>query len=86
MNYAIQGSAADYTKRALIDWHNHPRRQARFLVTVYDEINGSAGDIVTQMAVLKEVMEAQRLGMTVAMLSDAKYGPNWGTLTKGEPK
>lgn len=86
MNYEIQGSAADYTKRALIDWHNHPRRQARFLVTVYDEINGSAGDIVTQMAVLKEVMEAQRLGMTVAMLSDAKYGPNWGALTKGEPK
>lgn len=86
MNYAIQGSAADYTKRALIDWHNHPKRLARFLVTVYDEINGSALDPVSEMRVMKEVMEAQRLGMTVKMLSDAKYGPNWGTLTKGEPK
>lgn len=85
INYAIQGGAADYTKRALIDWHNHPQRTARFLVTVYDEINGSAGDIVGQMKVLKDVMETQRLGLTVKMLSDAKYGQNWGTLKKGEP-
>jgi len=86
LNYLVQGSAADMTKRALIDWYNHPKRTARFLVTVYDELNGSAGDLSRQMAVLREVMEAPRLGMTVKMLSDAKYGPNWGTLTKGEPK
>jgi DNA polymerase I-like protein with 3'-5' exonuclease and polymerase domains len=86
LNYLVQGSAADMTKRALIDWHNHPQRDARFLVTVYDEINGSAGDLVRQMAILRDVMQAPRLGMTVKMLSDAKYGPNWGELTKGEPK
>lgn len=85
INYAIQGGAADFTKRALIDWHNHPARTARFLVTVYDEINGSAGDLVRQMKVLRDVMEQQRLGLSVAMLSDAKYGPNWGELKKGEP-
>lgn len=85
LNYLVQGSAADLTKRAIIDWHNHPKRTARFLVTVYDEINISSGAVVQQMGVLKEAMEAQRLGLTVPMLSDAKYGPTWGALTKGEP-
>jgi DNA polymerase I-like protein with 3'-5' exonuclease and polymerase domains len=46
INYAIQGGAADFTKRAIIiDWHNHPKRTARFLVTVYDEINVSCASI-----------------------------------------
>jgi DNA polymerase I-like protein with 3'-5' exonuclease and polymerase domains len=85
INYAIQGGAADYTKRAIIDWYNHPQRTARFLVTVYDEINVSSGAVVQQMKVLKEAMELPRLGMTVPMLSDAKWGPNWGELQKGEP-
>lgn len=85
INYAIQGGAADFTKRAIIDWHNHPKRTARFLVTVYDEINISSSDVVRQMAVLKESMEMQRLGMTVQMLSDAKHGLSWGSCVKGEP-
>lgn len=87
INYAIQGGAADFTKRAIIDWHNHPGRRSRFLVTVYDEINISAGLGIAaqQMAVLKEAMEAQRLGMTVKMLSDGKHGMTWGDLTKGDP-
>ncbi len=85
INYAIQGGAADFTKRAIIDWWNHPGRKARFLVTVYDEINITSGAVVQQMKVLKEAMEQQRLGMSVKMLSDAKTGPNWGALVKGEP-
>lgn len=86
INYAIQGGAADFTKRAIIDWWNHPGRKARFLVTVYDEVNISAELSIAarQNMVLKEAMEASRLGMTVKMLSDAKHGPNWGSLTKGE--
>lgn len=85
INYLCQGSAADITKQAIIDWHNHPKRRARFLVTVYDEINISAPDAlrVEQMAILREVMEARRLD--VPMLSDAKWGYSWGNLTKGEP-
>jgi DNA polymerase I-like protein with 3'-5' exonuclease and polymerase domains len=84
INYIVQGSAADLTKRAIIDWHNHPKRIARFMVTVYDEINASAptGDTERQMTILRECMEAQRLGLTVAMLSDGKMGPNWGDLKK----
>lgn len=82
LNYFCQGGAADITKRALIDWHNHPKRLARFLVTVYDEINMSAAeaDKVRQMEILRESMEAPRL--SVPMLSSGKWGPTWGDLTK----
>lgn len=82
INYLIQGSAADLTKQTLVDWWNHPDRCARFLVTVYDEINLSAtvDQAVKQMAILREVMEAPRL--TVPMLSDGKWGWSWGGVVK----
>jgi DNA polymerase I-like protein with 3'-5' exonuclease and polymerase domains len=83
INYLIQGSAADVTKQALIDWHSARDRHARFLVTVYDEINISAprGAVADkQMDLLREVMELPRL--TVPMLSSGKRGPNWGELKK----
>lgn len=82
INYLIQGSAADLTKQAIIDWYHHPLRTSRFLVTVYDEINVSAAedDAARQMQILREVMEAPRL--SVPMLSDGKWGPAWGKLEK----
>ena len=82
INYIIQGSAADLTKQALVEWHDHPDRTARFLVTVYDEINISAppGSEGPQMALLREVMNRPRL--TAPMQSDGKMGPSWGQLEK----
>jgi DNA polymerase I-like protein with 3'-5' exonuclease and polymerase domains len=83
INYIIQGSGADVTKQAIIDWHNHPKKDARFLVTVYDEINLSAprGDFKRQMLILKEVMEAERI--SVPMRSDGKISDvSWGALKK----
>lgn len=82
LNYLVQGSAADATKEAIIRHHNHPKRDARFLVTVYDEINISAPKklVVPQMAVLRECMEG--LEFDIPLLSSGKTGPNWGTLTK----
>jgi DNA polymerase I-like protein with 3'-5' exonuclease and polymerase domains len=84
INYWVQGSAADITKEALIDWHDDPDRNARFLVTVYDEIDISApiGEEKVQMALLRAHMEQDRI--SVKMLSDGKMGPNWGELTKCE--
>jgi len=84
INYWVQGSAADLTKQALIDWHDDPRKHCRFLVTVYDEINGSAPPELAgeQMSVLKENMERPRFNMDVPMLSDAKRGLNWANLEK----
>jgi DNA polymerase I-like protein with 3'-5' exonuclease and polymerase domains len=82
INYLIQGSAADITKQAMIDWHKHPDREARFLVQVYDELNVVAHKDVAQkqMEVLREVMQAPRID--VEMLSDGKIGYAWGELTK----
>ncbi len=81
INYIVQGSAADLTKQALIDWYSTAPR-ARFLVTVYDEINISAPlDCAdSEMALLREVMEERRL--TVPMRSSGKSGASWGDLTK----
>ena len=82
INYLIQGSAADLTKQALVDWYYNSDRVGRFLVTVYDEINISApADVETQaMGVLKTIMEEERL--TVPMRSSGKRGPSWGALEK----
>jgi len=84
LNYLVQGSAADLTKQAIIEWYYDPRRdpRVRFLVTVYDEINITSplDCAVEQMLLLKEVMERQRL--TVPMLSAAKWGFSWGGAVK----
>lgn len=80
INYLCQGSAADITKEVLIRWNNHPKKEARFLVTVYDEINASVEKKAAkeQMRVLKECMESVELDLT--MTSSGKIGPRWGEL------
>lgn len=85
INYLIQGTASELTKQTIIDYDKHPDKDARFLVTVYDELNVSAHRDVAakQMQVLREVMEVDRLD--VPMLSDGKFGPGWGYLSKGDP-
>lgn len=82
INYEIQGSAADLTKQSLIDWHSAKGRTARFLVTVYDEINITAPPQCAErdMALLRDVMEEPRL--TVPMRSSGKRGATWGDLVK----
>lgn len=81
INYEVQGSAADLTKEAIIQW-NRAGSRSRFLVTVYDEINISSPveHQEDEMEILRIAMEADRL--SVPMLSDGKRGPNWGALTK----
>ena len=80
INYLCQGSAADITKEVLIRWNDHPKREARFLVTVYDEINISAEKKrwKEQMAILKECMESVKLDL--AMTTSGKVGSRWGEL------
>lgn len=81
LNYLIQGSAADATKEAIIRY-NEAKKDSRFLVTVYDEINISApkSAVKKEMKILKDCMEG--LAFDVAMKSDGKIGPNWGSLEK----
>ncbi len=80
INYLCQGSAADVTKEAIIRWYYHPKRTARFLVTVYDEINISAAEdeAQEQMDLLREVMES--IEMDLEMRTSGKIGSRWGKL------
>lgn len=81
LNYLIQGSAADCTKEAIIRY-DAVRTDARFLVTVHDEINISAPPkaVTSEMKKLREAMRS--VEFDVPMLSDGKIGPRWGQLTK----
>jgi DNA polymerase I-like protein with 3'-5' exonuclease and polymerase domains len=86
LNYLIQPSAADCTKEAVLRYHE-VKKDSRFLVTVYDEINISAPPraMKREMALLREAMES--IEFDIPMLSDGKVGPNWGSLKKyEEPK
>lgn len=85
LNYLIQGSSADVTKEAVIRYHNHPKRQARFMLTVHDEINSSMPDkrLREEMKILREVMES--IEADVPMLSDGKTGKNWGARSAANP-
>lgn len=79
LNYECQGSAADVTKQAMINYHEHPKRKGRFLVQVYDEMNASSGPAPDkEMAVLRESMECISEQLDVPMLSEGKTGPTWG--------
>lgn len=83
LNYLCQGSAADVTKQAMINYNEHPKRQGRFLVQVYDEMNVSSGpDAKAEMAVLRDSMEAVSEQMDVPMLSEGKWGKSWGDQVK----
>lgn len=84
LNYLIQGSSADITKEAIIRYSGHPKRRARFLLSVHDELNSSSPEkrFKEEMAILREVMET--IELDVPLLSDGKTGPDWGHLTKIE--
>lgn len=86
INYLVQGSAADATKEALCRWYYEggPTLGARFLLTVYDEINISAPRGVQNICMnfLRKVMDG--IELDVPLLSDGKRGASWGTLEKCE--
>ena len=81
LNYLIQGSAADCTKEALVRY-SESGHDARFLVTVHDEINISAPaeSARKELRLLQDVMEG--IEFDVPMLTDGKIGPSWGELKK----
>lgn len=86
LNYLIQGSAADCTKEAMIRYDATPH-QARFVVSVHDEINISApkGIFKAEMLKLRDVMMSVEFDLP--MMSDGEFGPNWAQMEKlKEPK
>ena len=87
INVLIQGSAADCTKQALINYHQ-AGHEGVMLLTVHDEmlISVPEGSVAKEMGVLEQAMGD--VAFDVPMLSDGKAGTNWGALEayKGEEK
>jgi DNA polymerase-1 len=76
LNYLIQGSAADQTKQAIIDWHAGKSKHSRLLAAVHDEINVSGMPV--DMEWLQKSMNEDRFD--VPFRSDGFGGPSWGDL------
>lgn len=85
LNYLIQPSAADQTKRALINYHKHPKRKARLLATVHDEINISMAKARAkeELRILQECMVGA-YKLDVPVTTTLKMGDSWGALKKVE--
>lgn len=85
LNYLIQGSSADQTKEAMRLWGEHITQTdgARFLLTVHDELVGIAPtrDVKKQAEILRECMVGA-FKLDVPVLADAKFGQNYGSMTK----
>lgn len=83
LNYLIQGSAADCTKRSIINYHE-TRKEGQWQLAVHDENNVSCpvGCYKEEMKILKNSME--NVDFDVPILSDGMYGRNWGSLIKYE--
>jgi len=82
LNYLIQGSAADCTKQAIINYHAVKSEDAFFLCSVHDENNISAPKklIKQELKVLGEAM--LDVEFDVQMLSEPYFGPSWGQVEK----
>lgn len=80
INYLIQGSAADCTKQAIINYDQARSLDARFLLSVHDENMGEAPvrRAKREAGILRDAMAAVKFD--VDMLSDGRVGPRWTEL------
>jgi len=82
LNYLVQGSSADITKRAMINLKNDSAYNSFFMLQVYDEMNISSpvDCAFEQMHVLKNAMES--VPLRTSLPTDGEYGWNWGKMNK----
>lgn len=80
LNHLVQGSAADQTKQAIVDFCERGG-SGMFLTTVYDEINLSVRpeQVADVNAALVAAMKAA-IPLDVPIEVDVESGPNWGEL------
>jgi len=80
INYLIQGSSADVTKRALLTMLEDPEFASRWMLNVYDElVISSPAEIGDQQSlVMKRAMEG--VPLRVKLLTDAEQGHDWGDM------
>lgn len=88
LNRLVQGSAADNTKQAMINYHNTPGREGDLLLNVHDELMAECdeGVRVPEMRRLRDAMADVKFD--VPMLSEGRWSKkNWyelQDLPKGE--
>jgi DNA polymerase-1 len=82
LNYLIQGSSADITKRAMLNLVGDSRYNSFFMLQVYDEMNISApiDQAAEQMEVLRHAMES--IPLRTSLPTDGEWGWNWGEMHK----
>lgn len=85
LNYLVQGSSADCTKQAIINYH-YIKKDGIFLCSVHDENNISAPKkaIKAELKILGEAMADVQFD--VPMLSEPYFGPSWGAVEKYKEK
>lgn len=81
LNYLVQGSSADCTKQAIINY-DAIKKNGVFLVSVHDEnnISAPAKAMKAELKVLREAMADVQFD--VQMLSEPYMGPSWGQVEK----
>lgn len=84
LNYLIQGSAADQTKQAIIDWNRLRKPCDQLIAAVHDEINVCAPpeEMHAAMYRLRVAMDAPRFD--VPFMSEGFVGDNWSDITEYE--
>ena len=82
LNYLVQGSSADITKRAMINLTNDAGYKSFFMLQVYDEMNISApvDCAFEQMQILQNSMEG--VSLRTSLPTDGQYGFNWSEMRK----
>jgi len=80
INYLVQGSSADITKRAILAMLDDPGYKSRFLLNVYDELVVSSPVEIAdeQSRVMGRAMEG--VPLRVPLPTDSEQGPNWGSM------
>lgn len=80
LNRLIQGSAADQTKKAIVDIYEQTG-EIRFLqIQVHDELDGSYKSM-DEIRTVKEIME-NSVKLEVPVIVEPEIGPNWGQVVK----
>lgn len=79
LNYLVQGSSADVTKESIIRY-DAAKKNARFMLSVYDEnnISGPKKAMKAEMLILRECMMS--IEVDVPLISDGEWGDKLGSL------
>jgi DNA polymerase I-like protein with 3'-5' exonuclease and polymerase domains len=85
LNYLIQGSAADQTKQAMIDWDDTREPTDTLLAAVHDEINISVPEEDAPFAMLRLKVAMDKERFDVPFMSEGFKGPNWSDIERYEP-